>query len=885
MASETTENTYRIPLTQQEQEWISQAPPIRYAANSDWEPFSFLRDGQVIGFSIDYLNLISERTGLHFQPVTDLSWDEYFKMAQEGELDLLHTVRKRNDISNFMSYSSPYFVGSASALYGLEGSEVISSIEEINDKSIAIINGFVDHIFLSENYPDLKLVPIENLQQGMKHVLDNTVDYFLCHPKFCDNYISRNYISGISNQGNLGLPALDAYNKGYMTISRDKPILLNIINKALATIGPVEQSLLNDKWLSRTATDNKADADTLTPEQVDWLQKNRRIAFAFSPGLPPFGFLDNNDQFAGLASDLVERFSRHYDVEVHLEKKQSFKDVLHALTSAEVEFIPGVNISPKRRKSMLFTDPFIEFNLGLYSRIDKPIASSLDALAGRKLGVINAGAMSGKLAAEYPEIDIYRYSSVADYLKALDRGEVDAVIGNPYMVEYFAKSEQINTLRKTGDTIYSFKFAVAVHPSQPELVSLFNKMLADMDEEQIEYILDRWMNIQFIEDDSWFKVSLAIASFALLLIITLLLVYLKNRRAALIQLTKAQSRLNEAQRVANIGHWSIDKDLTFSELSQQAANILGVSPYKPIAQEFYIQLIHPSDRSAYRSHWSSAKEKGVLHTEYRIIKDEQTIWVNEIAELKFDQSGNINGGSGTVQNISAFKEVQIQLEQRQQELQHLTTQLLNVQEEERKRVARELHDDLSQRLAVVAISIGSLRLKLRDPEIGDELKQVNESLVSIAEDTHSLSRRLHPSILDDLGLIDALQTEISSYEKREQIKVQFICSQQMKRVDTQLSLVVFRVVQEALRNIAKYAAASKVEVSLAILQQQLILQISDDGMGFDTVSAMKSPGLGLKSMSERASLVNGTFHIESAENQGTRIEIIVPLEDRPTALD
>lgn len=122
-------------------------------------------------------------------------------------------------------------------------------------------------------------------------------------------------------------------------------------------------------------------------------------------------------------------------------------------------------------------------------------------------------------------------------------------------------------------------------------------------------------------------------------------------------------------------------------------------------------------------------------------------------------------------------------------------------------------------------------------------------------------------------MIDALRSEIESFQLREKIKVEFLYTSKEMHLAKDVALVLFRIVQESLRNIAKYSEANKAQVSFNLVKGTIVLQIKDDGMGFDVAEAKRSPGLGIQSMMERAKLINGELHIHSEKNKGTTIEL------------
>jgi signal transduction histidine kinase len=214
-------------------------------------------------------------------------------------------------------------------------------------------------------------------------------------------------------------------------------------------------------------------------------------------------------------------------------------------------------------------------------------------------------------------------------------------------------------------------------------------------------------------------------------------------------------------------------------------------------------------------------------------------------------------------------------------LRALAARLLRAQEEERRRIAREMHDDWTQRLALACIDLVKLERHIGAPEVAlPLLRTVHEQLVRLAEDVHSLSRQLHPSILDDLGLVEALRSECASFSRREGIAVAYHPQDVPPTVPRDVALCVYRVAQEALRNVAKHAAVSEARVVLAAPGPELVLRIEDDGVGFDTVAVRSEPGLGLSSMEERVRLVRGRLAIASAPGRGTTVEVRVPVMRR-----
>jgi PAS domain S-box-containing protein len=208
---------------------------------------------------------------------------------------------------------------------------------------------------------------------------------------------------------------------------------------------------------------------------------------------------------------------------------------------------------------------------------------------------------------------------------------------------------------------------------------------------------------------------------------------------------------------------------------------------------------------------------------------------------------------------------------------NLARQLLTAQEAERKRLARELHDDLSQRLAGLAMEAEMLGQQMSPQGAGVvELKDMKDKLVALSIDVHSLSRQLHPSILDDLGLPDAIASECARFQRQDSMAIDFKAENITKEIPPDVAVCLYRIVQEGLRNISKHAQATEVAISLVGRNDSIILTIMDNGRGFDS-GQKRQVGLGLDSMQERAYLIGGDFWVESQPGIGTVIEVLAPL--------
>jgi PAS domain S-box-containing protein len=218
-----------------------------------------------------------------------------------------------------------------------------------------------------------------------------------------------------------------------------------------------------------------------------------------------------------------------------------------------------------------------------------------------------------------------------------------------------------------------------------------------------------------------------------------------------------------------------------------------------------------------------------------------------------------------------------ELDRTKDDLRALAARLMTAQEEERRRIARELHDDLSQRLALLETKVVHLRGQPGlTKQVAADAERVREDIATVSELIRNLSHRLHPSILEDLGLEPALRALVEELEAAHGLAVRLAMTPLPRQIPLASATALYRITQEALRNVVKHSHGALVTVRLSHSADWLELTIEDDGPGFDAKTVRGSRGLGLVSMQERARLVGGTVAVRTAPGAGTEINVKVP---------
>jgi PAS domain S-box-containing protein len=237
----------------------------------------------------------------------------------------------------------------------------------------------------------------------------------------------------------------------------------------------------------------------------------------------------------------------------------------------------------------------------------------------------------------------------------------------------------------------------------------------------------------------------------------------------------------------------------------------------------------------------------------------------------YDETGAISGVGGIATDITDLKKAQDQLRR-------LSGSIMANQEKERAYIARELHDELGQVLTALHMDIVWIqnRFKNTDKPASERAAGMCQLIDQTVEEVRSMSRRLRPGVLDHLGLLDALEWYTADFERRTRITCIFE-HPRVPLIDGAVATASYRIVQEALTNVARHSSASRVEVLLRVDQDILTLSVIDNGQGFGPEELARAQGLGVAGMRERATLVGGNLTVLSRPNEGTRVDLTVPL--------
>jgi PAS domain S-box-containing protein len=292
----------------------------------------------------------------------------------------------------------------------------------------------------------------------------------------------------------------------------------------------------------------------------------------------------------------------------------------------------------------------------------------------------------------------------------------------------------------------------------------------------------------------------------------------------------------------------------------------------------WAEAIHPDDRERAAAELMHAHGAGAVgRGEYRVRRvDGEYAWLRDYSVPFFAADGSLAGRVGACMDVTEHK--------RQEESnQKIREHLILGQEAERGRVARDLHDAVSQRIALLGMALHDVEQLVPEGSsaLSEKLKKVGGHVDALVSEIHRISHNLHPSTLLNLGLVPALRRLCEEFSEQMRIAVDFSAADTLSDTSEEIALALFRVTQECLSNVGRHSGSRQTQVALTEQSGELCLRIADQGVGFDVARLGGTCGLGLVSIGERARILGGTFAVHSTPTKGTTVEVRIPKSTSP----
>jgi PAS domain S-box-containing protein len=872
---------------------------IRVVVDNAYAPYSFQSDdGTLQGILIDQWRAWERKTGIKVE-IHAMDWGEALRRMRAGEFDVIDNIVETPARRDYFDFTPAYSTIEA-PIYFRRDISGITDLASLKGFPVGVKTGD-QHIEQLKGKGVTTLIPFQSNDAIVDAARQHKISVFVADSPSVIYLLNR---LGIEAEFRHSAPIFKEELR--RAVRKGEPALLRTVSEGFAALQPRELRQIDEKWFGRTIDSGgrylayvgyaAAVATLLTAGLFGW---NRTLRKGILQRTAALG--ESERRFRQIAEHIREVFwmttpgleeilyvSPAYEsvwgrsLESVRQRPQSFMDAIH---SDDRERVVGI-LEGQREKGFEVEYRIVRpdgavrwirdrgFPVKDASGKAYRIAGVAEDITERRHAEEKALQIAQKMQAmsEHKEADL---RLVIDTIPAmawsvLPDGRVDSV--NQRWLDYTGLSLE-KALRESIDI---------VHPE--DLARVRENWLIAMAEGEAyedemrlrradgEY---RWFLVRTVplRDElgsivKWYGTSTDI----------------EDRKRAEDALRRSEFDLAEAQRIASLGSWTLDIATNTVRWSEELYRVFDVDKTSfGGTHEAFLSRVHPDDRRQVLRSNAEARSSGKpFAVEYRIsTRSGRLKHIRELGFARLDGAGAVSGLFGTSQDITERKQAENALRASGGQLQALSRRLVELQESERKDLARELHDRIGQNLTALNINLNILGTAL-PPQAGDEPRSRLEDSKALVESTTAaignILSELRPPMLDEHGLAPALDWYAGQVTARIGVAVSVRDLAPDERPAPEAEMALFRIAQEALNNVVKHARASRAEITLERRGSEYVMSVQDDGAGFDAVEqrTARRPGLGMVIMRERARGVGGRFEVRAQSGSGTRLTVQVP---------
>ncbi|WPL15784.1 Virulence sensor protein BvgS precursor [Thiorhodovibrio winogradskyi] len=478
-----------LELTAAERAWLDAHDEIVLGITEQFQPDIIIgADGRQSGLVVDFLELLNGPLGGRLKLKVERDWVSVTEQAMAREIDGL-AVSSPNPIwDQHFLYTDPLYQGYFS-LYRRVDDPPLTRREELRGLRVGYLAGIKKVDELLADVPDLSLVPLADNASMAKALIDGEVDALIGS---VDLEWWRRQHSALAFRP-TGILA-GSEHLVVTSIRKDWPELVSILNKALRQIPSDEWARIQGRWLGEVPAVSGPSARLNLPEEARaWLADHPRIRFAVSRDWAPVGFYDSDDQPAGIAPDYLAHLGAQLGVLFEPVPVANWNEAMSGLEQGQIDLLPAMALTPERLQRFLFTEPYLEFPVAIFARVETPLIDRLSTLHGQQVIVIEGHAIQEWLERDHPDIQLVRVRDAQSAVRALADGQGDALIGNLFAISQAIARAKLFQIRVAGDTPYSYRLAMATRPTWAPLIGILDQALQAMPAAEREAIQSRWM--------------------------------------------------------------------------------------------------------------------------------------------------------------------------------------------------------------------------------------------------------------------------------------------------------------------------------------------------------------------------------------------------------
>ncbi len=488
-------NTGSMLLTEQEAAYLQEKKILRISNETDWPPYDFVIDNQPAGYSVGLIQLIAKQLNIKVEFVSGKSWEELVDMFCKGKIDILHPSDRSEKISQCGQFSQP-IIKDTTNFVTRSSFRPIDSLEDLYGTTIATPKGWEQTEYLQNNYADkFNFHLTDNTLEAIEAVRNGSADFAADYGNVLRYLINQNHYLGLTVQGTWNIPS--GANNLYIATPKNQPVLLGLIDKAIASISPSSLISLSNRWFGSMTTNMQRPALAWTNDERHYLEKKKQITMCVDPDWMPLEGIDAEAKHTGITADILQEVMKNSGLNLQLVPSHNWQESIDLAKQRKCDMFSLAMKTPDRLEYMNFTRPYVSFPFVVATRNTEIYIDNMAPLAGKKLSMLKGYASAELLSNEQPDIDIILVDSRLHGIQMVRNGEVFGYVDALPPLASAIQKEGITDIRIAGKLNKEFELSVATRNDEPLLLGIMQKALDSVNPETIRTIYNKWLAIRY----------------------------------------------------------------------------------------------------------------------------------------------------------------------------------------------------------------------------------------------------------------------------------------------------------------------------------------------------------------------------------------------------
>ena len=491
-----------LELTAEEQAYLDRKPYLTAYGLGTFPPFSFVSDGRLQGYTVDYLKALGELLDKEVRFTRDLVWFQAMEQLKNGQIDIIPSMAQTGQrLEHFAFTRQAPIEYSTVALFKRSQQN-----RPLADQVVAVTRNTFLHEYLSEHYPQLKLLVTPTSERAVQAVSFGQADIAVGSRPSLNYYLQKNWLSDLQ----LGLlPGLELPQKTRlpMAVAKGNTLLLSILDKAEQALPLSRVTALKQRWMD--VSDSSVGVQGLSSEEVQFLRHQKQFTVCVDPNWMPFEGVEDG-QHIGLSADMLALFARRLEVRFERLPTQTWSESLQAGAAGRCDLFPLIMPLESRAVFLNFSQPVLTSSLVLVTDVTQPYIQDAGKLSGKTIGIGEGFGFFSLLEKRYPDLTFVTVANISDGLEKVRSGELFGYVDSLTGTGYWLQNRYNGQLKVSAEFDERWQLTVGVRRNLQPLLGVINKTIDQTRETELEALLQKWTAIRYRHTTNWWITVLGV---------------------------------------------------------------------------------------------------------------------------------------------------------------------------------------------------------------------------------------------------------------------------------------------------------------------------------------------------------------------------------------